>query len=130
MSDDQDVDVAKLPGIKEAELLALGRCAICRKRLLEPESPNLTFYRITISHAVLVPGALDRRVGLSLLVGNDAIARVMSPDEDLAKITSGPVSVLVHESCAGDVAHLGIFIEVAAEKERAGDAQPGSAPHA
>lgn len=42
----------------------------------------------------------------SVLGGSDTLARAMGPNEDLAKIVDGPVDVLVHEDCAGDVGHL------------------------
>lgn len=90
-----------LPGIKEAELVKLGPCAICHKPLLG--GAGVTFYRLTISHAAFISGALRRRVGLEMQIG--APASVMGPDEDLAAVFDGPKDVAVHERCA-DVNHL------------------------
>jgi hypothetical protein len=91
---------AQLPGLKESELARLGKCAVCGEPLL----PDLTFYKLRMERAVFVADALRRRVGLGLQIG--ALAAVMGPDEDLAKIVSGPVDVAVHERCAGLVEHL------------------------
>lgn len=98
-------DVGKLPGIKEAELLALGPCAVCGKKLLE--CADLFFYRVTIARAIWQREALQERVGLTMMFGGaDVIGRIFSPDRDLAKVFAGPVNVVVHERCAGGVVHL------------------------
>ena len=92
-----------LPGIKESELIKLGPCAVCGEPLLKD---GATFYRVTLSHCAFDQRALSRRVGLGLMVGSDALARVFSPDDDLAKVVSGPAEVVVHERCAGKIGHL------------------------
>lgn len=98
-------DTTTLPGIKERDLTALGACAVCGKPLFEGGLP--LFYVIEISRAGIDTSAVQRRIGLGMMVGgNDAIARAFSPDEDLAKILSGPKRVMVHEGCAGEVGHL------------------------
>lgn len=99
-------DISKLPGIKERELIALGNCKICGKRLLEDTGVPL-FYVIEISRAGFVSAAVRRRVGLSMMLNdNDFLAGIMGPDEDLAKVLEGPRKVVVHESCADRVSHL------------------------
>jgi len=95
-------EIAKLPGIKESAIAHLGPCVICGKPLLA----ELMFYRIKIERAGFEPRAIERRAGMALLMGNQTLARVMGPDEDLAKIISGPREVAVHEGCAGKVYHL------------------------
>lgn len=92
----------KLPGIKEAELVALGPCVICGKKPLETgETP---FYRVRIERGLFNPSALQRRAGLEMMIGG--LAAVMGPDEDLAQVFDGPHTVFVHEGCAMRIHHL------------------------
>jgi hypothetical protein len=97
-------EIDKLPGMKERELAALGACPICGKGQLEGR--GITGYVVTVSRIGLVRRAVERRAGLAMMLGSDALAGVMGPDEDLAKIVDGPTSVYVHEACAGLVGHL------------------------
>lgn len=99
-------DITKLPGLKERELVKLGACAICEKPMLDPEKGGPTFYRIALTRAMFDQRAINRRVGLELQLGSGPLARAMGPDEDIAKIFSGPTEVAVHEGCAGQVYHL------------------------
>lgn len=100
------MNVDKLPGIKEEDLLKCGCCPLCHDPLISPKH-GITFYRVTIERAGLEIGALNRRMGLqAMLGGSDAIARAMGPDDDLAKIFDGPHQVIVHETCAGMMSHL------------------------
>lgn len=94
-----------LPGLKEAELVKLGPCAACGKPLLDQDKGGLTFYRVEISRAAFSPAAVQRRVGASMMMGSDALAALMGPNEDLAKVFDGPRAVAVHEGCAM-VGHL------------------------
>lgn len=89
-----------LAGIKEAELDRLSNCAVCRQSMLGTENSGVTFYRLTIEHAGFIQEAIRRRVGLELQLGSSALAQVMGPNEDIAKVVSGPVTVMVHELCA------------------------------
>ena len=98
------VDIRDLPGLKEEELLKLGNCPICDKKLLEDN--RFTFYKVTVSRCILDPKALQRRVGLAMLLQSDTLARVMGPNEDLAKVFGGPTTVIVHENCASKIHHL------------------------
>lgn len=97
------------PGLKERELVALGDCAVCGKKLLEGGLP--LFYVLEISRAGFEAGAIRRRAGLGVMMGNDALAQVFSADEDLAKVIDGPRRVVVHETCAGKIAHLVQLLE-------------------
>ncbi len=101
--------IRDLPGMKERELVALGPCAICGKPLLEAAIP--LFFVVEISRAGFEASALRRRAGLGMMMGNDALAQVFSPDEDLAKVIDGPRRVVVHEECAGKIAHLVQLLE-------------------
>lgn len=99
-----DPIVRNMPGIKEGELDAYGPCPVCRQPLL---TKGITFYEVTIRRAALDRGALERRIGLGMMLGgHQTIARIMGPDEDLAKVFAGPVKVAVHEDCAATVGHL------------------------
>ena len=101
-----------LPGVKEDELRELGPCAICGKPLLEQGVP--IFYRVTVSQCAFDPGAIRRRLGLSMAMGSgsagDTLARVMGPDEDLAKVMAGPQTRAVCGLCAEKVPHLMVLI--------------------
>lgn len=114
MDDDKDA-WKKMPGLKEEDLAKLGKCAICRRPIFNAATGGLTFYVLTISHGVFVPGAIERQVGLSMVLGGgtfgQAIVRVMGPNEDLAKILGGPKQRFIHETCADEVAHLGMLLE-------------------
>lgn len=103
-----DTEVKNLPGIKERKLKSYGPCSICGKPLLDQDKGSHTFYVVQISHAVIDSIAIRRRVGLGLML-NDKLAEVMGPDEDLAKIVNGPKTGIIHEGCAGDVAHIGLI---------------------
>lgn len=108
-------NVDDIPGLKEDELVKLGNCQICGKKMLEGGGP--TFYKVRLERAIWSPGAIQRRVGLELQLGSGALAQVMGPSEDLAKIYSGPHDVVVHESCAGKVHHLLELVPEAKEAE-------------
>lgn len=110
-------EVDALPGLKESELNELGLCALCHKHQLAPPNAGLTFYKVTISRGVFSPPAIQRQAGLGMMLGgNAALARIMGPDEDLAKIVDGPKTVFVHERCAANIHHL---IELIGEPEEA-----------
>ncbi len=101
--------VKRLPGLKEIELVRLGACAVCREPLAAND--QLTFYRVAVSHLAFDARAVRRRFGLGMAIGSDAIARVMGPDEDLAKVLDGPREVVVHEGCADRIGHLMSLME-------------------
>lgn len=46
------------------------------------------FYRVTVEQCGLDRRAIERQAGLEMIVGNAAIASVLGPDEDIAKILS------------------------------------------
>jgi hypothetical protein len=73
-------DFKTLPGMKEREL---GPCALCGKPLLDA---GPVFYRVTLEQAALDRRAVERQLGLGMITGSAAIAAVLGPDEDLAKI--------------------------------------------
>ena len=83
-------------GIKAAEIIRLGPCAVCGKKLCE--TGEIMFYRLQIERALLELSALRRAAGLEMIIG--PLASTMGPDEDLARVIEGPVTVVVHEQCA------------------------------
>lgn len=89
--------------MKEAELIALGKCCICGEPLLGHANSTPTFYTVTVAHHGLNISALQRRFGLGLMLGNnDRIARALGPDEDLAKQVGDESKFFVHETCANE----------------------------
>lgn len=92
-------DPKDLPGLNAAELASLGPCAVCGKKL--GESGDITHYGLTIERFCMIPQAVKRAAGLELAIG--ALASVMGPNEDLAKVVDGPKTVLIHESCSNSI---------------------------
>lgn len=103
---------------KEDELTALGPCRICGKKLLE--TGDITFYHVRLTRAMVDIRALQRRVGLGMALGNDALARVMGPHDPLAKSFAGPDDIVVHETCAINPLLL-IYLMKPDEDEQDGD---------
>lgn len=106
MADSPQVRAAEflkdLPGLKEDEIARLGPCAVCGGSLLT----DILFYVVTVKRAGFDPDAAQRRVGLGMALGSATLARIMGPDEDLAKVIDRPHTVAVHERCAGKIGHL------------------------
>lgn len=74
--DEARKEAAALPGLKERDLSP----CLCGKPL------GISFYRVTVERFLADTGAVQRRVGLGMMLGGSgAIARAMGPDEDLAK---------------------------------------------
>ncbi len=87
--------------MKEDELRELAECANCKKKLGETGMP--LFFKVTIERYGLNKPALDRLQGMTQFFGGHAqLASVMGADEDLAKRISGPRTVMICESCAGE----------------------------
>lgn len=95
--------ISDLPGIKEDELIKLGKCLICGKALLEKE---ILFYRVSIEMCGFDAQAVKSRVGLEMMLGSGPLARIMGPDQYLARVMSGPAQIVVHQSCADQVTPL------------------------
>lgn len=100
-------EVKNLPGLKEDALRALGPCAVCGKKLLEGGQP--TFYVVEVAHAAFDQRAVQRRIGLGFAT-SDQLARVVGPNEDLAKVFTARRAV-VHERCALELRHVGQILE-------------------
>lgn len=71
-------EIRSLPGLKERDLAP---CSACGKR---HEAP--VFYRVTVEQYGMVLAAVQRQIGLGMMMGgNAAIASALGPDEDMAK---------------------------------------------
>ncbi len=102
------INLKDMPGIKEDELLKLGSCRICQK----PIGTDLTFYRVRVERAGLDVSAMERRIGLRMMLGgSDTLAQAMGPNEDLAKVFDGPHECVVHEHCAHRLSLLQLIPE-------------------
>lgn len=102
MSDDvKRINADDLPGMKERELVGLGPCAVCGKPQLA--HGDVTFYVIEVSRGIFDPTAIMQRAGVEMQMG--PLARLFSPDKDLAKIIDGPRRVFVAEKCAAMISH-------------------------
>ncbi len=112
-----------LPGLKLDDLDRMGACAVCGKPMLQPPAHPM-FYCVTVEQAVWDQAAIQRQVGLGMVIGSHPLARLMGPNEDLAKITNVARRVVVHFDCAVKVAHLQMLIP---EDAPAGDAEAANA---
>lgn len=89
--------VDNLPGLKEDELVALGPCVVCGNPQI---GVDVTFYVVEIKRAMFDRRSIERRVGLEMMLSSGPLARVMGPNEDIAKVFDGPHRSFVHETCA------------------------------
>jgi hypothetical protein len=93
-------DIAKMPGIKARDL-----SRSITGRGIAQDGP--VFYRVTVETCCLNGQAIQRQAGLEMIIGNAAIAQVMGPDEDMAKIIdTKTVFVTVTEALTIPVAAL------------------------
>jgi hypothetical protein len=115
------LDPDDLPGIKERDLSALGRCAICKKPALSAGVGPM-FYRLRVERCIWNLPAIQRQAGLAMQLGGAAaLAQIMGPDEDMAKIMCGPMEILVHESClSGNHEGFGFILAMAMERHADG----------
>ena len=100
-----------LPGAKEDELGGL--CAFCTRPIVRPDYPPL-FFRLKLERLCLDAQAVRRRQGLAMLLGSHPLARVMGPNEDIAKVITGPRDVFIYEPCIMEHAPM---LMVALEQE-------------
>ena len=96
--------------MKETELRKHATCSLCHRKIGHQMVP--LFWRLTVERFGIDLAAMLRQDGLTALLGGNAeIARVMGPDEDLARPVIDPVVLTVCESCMLD--HLGLVAEIA-----------------
>ena len=58
------------------------------------------FWRVTIERFGIDMRAASRQDGMARMMGNAMLARIMGPDEDLAKPMMDPVTVTLCEQCS------------------------------
>jgi hypothetical protein len=97
--------------MKAKELIALGPCCACGRKLGQTNSPM--FFTIALERWVTDADAIRRQVGLEMSIG--ALASVMGPDDDLARrVDEEPRKKLLCLDCATRPAIVAAWME---EKE-------------
>ena len=82
-----DAEIRNMPGLKEKDLAP---CAACGNHHKAP-----VFYRVTLENCAFDLAAVQRQIGLGMVMGgNAAIARVMGPDDDMAKVVDKTTKIL------------------------------------
>lgn len=86
--------------MKEVELRSAAVCAHCEKKIGECGMPM--FYRIKIERHLLNLAAIQRQRGLAqFLSGNDRLAQVMGPDEEMTcDLLEHSREITICESCS------------------------------
>ncbi len=92
--------IQRADDMKEAELLELGRCASCGKKLCESGLP--LFYLLRIERYGIRADAMRRRDGLAMVLGSSKLAAVMGPDEDIAVPVMEAARVALCEPCGSE----------------------------
>jgi len=100
-------------GMKLEELAK--KCAICGRGVAHDGA--LTFWRLTFERFVLLRSAIQREHGLELMVSSPAIARVLSPNEDLARRAGGEHCVLICDHCSIHGGPLAVLAERISDRE-------------
>jgi len=92
-------------------------CLLCGKGVMHDN--NLAFYRVRIQHLFANVPAINRQIGLQMMMGgNAAIAHVMGPDEDMALPVGDEVDALLCQECALVREHpIPRILELAEEKD-------------
>ena len=115
---DFERQVRDMPGMKQNEFT---KCLICHKGMAH--SGHLTFYRLQFERLILDARAIQRAHGLEMMMGGAAaLASVMGPNEDLAKVIAGPKPVLICEECADfKPQHIAVLSEMALRDPKDGE---------
>lgn len=107
-----NAETVALPGLKEDELRKLAICRLCGEKVF---SLGFAGYRVSIEQIVLDRAACDRQTGLAMLLGgNGVLARVMGPDEDVAKVLRSARDIAV---CSGCMTHQLLAVLMLAARE-------------
>ena len=83
--------------MRAKELIGLGRCAACGKKLCESGWP--LFYTVTVARYGLDADAMRRHAGLALMLGSEMLGEVMGPDEELTQTLLEPTMFVMCEPC-------------------------------
>jgi hypothetical protein len=85
--------------MKEQELRESAICGFCQKKIGQASRP--IFYRVRLERYMLNPGAIERQMGLTALLGGSALlAQVMGTDEDMATSIMEPELFTVCDDCS------------------------------
>lgn len=85
--------------MKAAELRAHATCALCDQKIGASGVP--LFWVVTVERFGVDLGAIKRHDGLAaVLGGNQLLAGVMGPNEDLAQSMMSPTTVTICERCS------------------------------
>jgi hypothetical protein len=101
--------------MKEDELRKHTVCSLCGRKLGQTESPF--FYTLKVNRYGLDIGAIRRNAGLVEMMGGiTALARALSPDEDMAEEVMDEVTVTLCDDCACDRVVIASLIETAVKE--------------
>ena len=102
--------------MKEKELRTHATCNLCGNKVMATGLP--LFWTLTIERWGIDANAMRRAAGLEMMIGNVAIAKIMGPDEDMAKPMMEPVKVTVCEDCCtGKMTSVAMMAECGKEQE-------------
>jgi hypothetical protein len=73
-------------------------CDVCKQPLMA--GGHITFHKITFERMSVNMRAVNDRVGLSMVLGNNALAEVFAPIADIADRIGDADSLLMCEDCA------------------------------
>lgn len=127
MSDAARKLLDQLPGLKEDELRALAICSNCRQPI---GHAGPMFWKLTAEQYGVDLNAVKRQDGLGAFLGGHALlARVMGPNEDMAKRITGPITLSICHQCAMASLEQGIAclaLSIAEEEAKDGNVEePG-----
>ena len=97
-------------------------CALCGKGVMHTGLPLA--WRFTVERISIDARAVRTQAGLETMIGNVAIAHVLSPVGDFGIELMKPVTLLVCESCANDLPIVAAAMENA-ERDIRGEANHG-----
>lgn len=83
--------------MRETELRDSATCALCGRLVGKSGLP--LFWRVRIERHGIDLAAVQRQSGLTLLLGNAALAMAMGPDEEMTTPLMEPVTLTVCETC-------------------------------
>ena len=113
-------ELEKLPGMKEDQLRQHTVCSVCGSKVFQGSMGLPLFWIVKVERWGLDGEACNRQQGLGMLLGGRGdLARVMGPDEDLARqVTAEDLTVC--EQCAMKPRSLFELAEAASKKQEGG----------
>jgi hypothetical protein len=84
--------------MKETELREHARCSRCCRLVMHTGLP--LFWRMTVERFGVDLNATRRQDGLAQVLGSQALAGVMGPNEEMTTLLMGPVVLTLCEACA------------------------------